>query len=289
MQQWLMAAIQQLQHVASRFRTIIHTRWARLLFFCVTLALGFTVSAQDENDTKLPDPPADLKPLVDRSKVKFRLYETKPLDQRYVGETHFDYSVRYQFSFRQRSGYSGGDNIARGSVRFGSIIVTPKIEVRIPKRYADQAMWESDLVRHEMEHVRINADPRIALLLRKRISNIKQFEIAMQQPGHATKSQVQAFVESRVNEQVAEVTRLVQTNNDVFDRLTSHGIRPGAIEESFFLRLYTLENLQEHDFETSGVASLLRSKRYRSYAAASADSESDADPDARAESDSVQP
>lgn len=246
----------------------------------VALALSMFVRgvAADENDNSLPKPPEEFSKLFDSGIAKLSFYTRRPSQQQYEGETRFNFSVKYRFQFRSRISRSQTGLIARGSITYSNVSIDQDLVISLPYYYQNKGIWDAQLVRHELEHVRISADPRITLLLRRLITSVNRFEIPLSSTRNVSREQVREYVDKRIKRHVAEVTRIVQSNNDLLDRITAHGRIWAERDPNFFLRLYTEGNLKDADFQSiEDLGTLLKSRRYRVYSESDDIKESSAD------------
>jgi hypothetical protein len=241
----------------------------------VSFVIGFCSVAPCQElawQEKLPSPPKELADLIERGQVNLRFYDMKPSDQRFDGETRFQYDVKYRFRFRpQGSGPSGS---SRATVAIRAIKVLPQNNISVPKSYAHDKIWTDPLIVHEFEHVQINSDPRLFLLLRAVVASIRTVSLddSTRVGGEAPafhEQLVSQKIDEEINRRVAAVTALVQANNDLLDQVTRHGVAAEYRDANFFKRLYTEQNLKDQNFPyTDSLKVLLRSRRYTRYARA---------------------
>ncbi|EMI43221.1 putative secreted protein [Rhodopirellula sp. SWK7] len=149
--------------------------------------LGYSCSAVEADENRkvnrhgqheltladLPEPPADLKPLIKKGNITFLIGGDRPSvvnpsrstsirGRRFDAETQFRLS--YSFKSRCRWGWDGASTSRRLAIDVGFSRL--RIEVRhlmwflnMPDR---ETFWESPLVRHEFDHVRLSSDPRVS-------------------------------------------------------------------------------------------------------------------------------
>ena len=227
---------------------------------CLSVLLPSVTPAQDLFE--LPKPPGELDLLMEAGSVEFLFYDQRPADQKFEGETHFNFDVGYRFRYQSRLGNKQGVPHHFVSVHFSNIRIETKNIIRIPRRYASVSIWDSSLVQHEFEHVRVNSDPRVELLIQELVNAIKRIDIKAKSRT-ISRAELTERVEKEIDKRVDEVTRLVQGNNDLLDTVTQHGISTSSRDPNFFYRLFTPENLADQKFSYSDdVKSLLKSKKY---------------------------
>jgi hypothetical protein len=137
----------------------------------------------------------------------------------------------------------------------------------LPVEMAEDDLWHSSVVKHEFDHVRISSDPRVVMLIRFLLDEIDFVEVATQRDaGGSTAIAGDEFrdaIDARIEAVVEAMGELLQANYDLLDEMTTHGDRQSDLDDNFFSRLYTEENLRKMNFvfldETSR---LLRQRKY---------------------------
>ncbi|MEC8556761.1 MAG: hypothetical protein VXZ82_17305 [Planctomycetota bacterium] len=224
------------------------------------LTFGQTATL-DNAVVELPKPPKGIAELFKLGDVKIQFYRQRPADQQYDGQTQFKINIDYRFQLHVQRVQTAQGVIARIRVTFTKIAVKHDIQISLPSSYAKKDIWETSLMLHELEHVLIDADPRITALLRKTVATIKTFNVPI---NLANQGNFKRMVADAIDKKVADMTMLIQKNNDLFDKVTVHGARPEDRDPNFFLRLYMEDNLKEQAFaDLKSVKTLIRSERYR--------------------------
>ena len=244
-----------------------------LSLYCLSVFLfSFTLSpftfgqtaTLDNAVVELPEPPKGIAELFKLGDVKIQFYRQRPADQQFDGQTQFKINIDYRFQLRVQRVQTAQGVIARIRVTFTKINVKHDIQISLPSSYAKEDVWETSLMLHELEHVLIDADPRITALLRKTVATIKTFNVPI---NLANQGNFKRIVADAIDKKVADMTTLIQKNNDLFDKVTVHGARPEDRDPNFFLRLYMEDNLKEQAFaDLKSVKTLIRSERYRNSA-----------------------
>ena len=237
--------------------------WMSAFVFSLTLPpLAFGQTAALNNGTiELPKPPKGIAELFKLGDVKIQFYRQRPSGQQYDGQTSFKINIDYRFQVRSQRIQTPQGVVARIRVTFSKIDVKHDIRISIPSSYAREDVWETSLMLHELEHVLIDVDPRITALLRKTIATIKTFDVPI---NLANQTNFKRIVAEAIDKKVADMSALIQKNNDLFDKVTVHGARPEDRDPNFFLRLYMEDNLKEQGFaDLKNVKTLIRGDRYR--------------------------
>ncbi|MEM7558159.1 MAG: hypothetical protein AAF394_03475 [Planctomycetota bacterium] len=237
-------------------------------FTLSSFAVGQTATL-DNAAVELPKPPKGIAELFKLGDVKIQFYRQRPADQQYDGQTRFKINIDYRFQLRSQRMQTAQGVVARIRVTFTKIDVKHDIRISLPSSYAREDVWETSLMLHELEHVLIDVDPRISALLRKTIATIKTFDVPI---NLANQGNFKRIVAQAIDKKVADMTTLIQKNNDLFDKVTVHGARPEDRDPNFFLRLYMEDNLKEQAFaDLKNVKTLIRGDRYRKSAQALAE------------------
>lgn len=230
-----------------------------LLFAALTI---FARLAAGQQPARPPEAPETLAPLVQAGRITWELYDEKPDDLSYDGETHFEIKLDYKFRTQLRPARLNGSVVQQVSVAFFSIKATVENRVRLPRTQLEKGFWQSQLVLHEMQHVQITSDPRVPLLVKSLLQRGSKLNF----PANTTlsESHIKDEIATQVNAVAKIVSDLVQANNDLLDQLTQHGTALLDGDPQFFRRLYTESNLKDQQFpRINDVQQLLRTKQYR--------------------------
>lgn len=236
-------------------------------FFC-SLAVGTfpgeaSLCAQESADLK-KDAPKFAKALMENDLLEIRFYDPATEPRKFLGETRFDLDCIYKFKFKAKTTQRGRTRKAGIRVTFTQVKVVCKSTVYLPKSYENKDdFWSTKLVRHEMEHVRINSDPRITLLIEFLTKMNTRFEVQLSSNESVNNESVKELLDDRTRLRREAVNSLIQFNHDDLDKVTGHG-GTGKIEESFFAQLFTKKNIENGKFEYSRtVARYLGSTKYQ--------------------------
>ena len=241
-----------------------------LPFFAFCLWIGAVAIAEDEPSriirelklSDLPPVPEDLKALVEANELTFRIGGTRPslIDRsgssgsrtrRFDAETQFrlSYTFRSRCQWKTVANSSSPDSIKQLAikVRFDRIRTSLKHQVWLRRMPDESAFWDSPLVRHEFDHVRISSDPRLVELFRKSVLTHQRMELtrAESEPliavayrkwnaswlGRGTllnylkNDDAKVWVKNAVQGEFDRLVELVEIRYAELDRVTDHGRR----------------------------------------------------------------
>jgi len=226
-----------------------------LILLCCTSAVGQTAIAEI---------PPYYKQLIAQANVEFEFYNSGAERNRYPGEASFLLYVDHRYRFR----YDTMEHHGRLHVKIrpGMQKVDCRIshKIRLPNQFDSDYRWGHWLVAHEFDHVAVSSDPRPAKLVEHLLRNLRLIHRTVD-PTETVDAQ---FVDRIVNEEIVKrreaVQRLIQSNYDLLDEVTRHGLRPIPDREAFFRSLYTKPNLQQMQFPyLAEVSGLLTERAYR--------------------------
>ena len=233
---------------------------SRIVLVFASLYYGPTTRAQLPSTP--PDAPVALAAWIDAGKITWELYDRKPEGLMFDGETYFEIKVDYKFRTQLRPIRENGIVAQQVSVAFFSIDAFVENRVRLPKALVTGEFWQSRLVLHELQHVRITSDPRVPLLVKTLLRRGCQLNF----PANAlpSESHIKDEIAKHVDATTKSVSDLVQANNALLDQLTQHGLELLDGDPQFFNRLYTETNLNDQQFpKIDDVRALLKTKQYR--------------------------
>ena len=239
-----------------------------LFFLCVCFAPA--VRAEDAEAPKvrelklsdLPPVPKDLKELVEANELTFRIGGPRPslMDQsrstgspnrRFDAENEF----RLSYSFGSRCQWKPVANPSTPNsikqlaiqVRFDRIRTSLKHQIWLRRMPDEPGFWDSPLVRHEFDHVRISSDPRLVELFRKSVLKHERMELtrAESEPlialayrkwnaswlGRGTwlsyldNEDAKAWVKTAVQAEFDGLVEMIGIRYAELDRVTDHGRR----------------------------------------------------------------
>jgi hypothetical protein len=139
----------------------------------------------------------------------------------------FDYASRSRWRIRR----AGGRRELIISVRFARVRWEPSHVIWFKETSPPpDSFWDSPLVRHELDHVRLSADPRLGRRFEAMLREQNVFRVAVHDSVPVTPSFVRARVDEHVREIFGRVIDLIEIRYRELDRLTGHGTRPVGAE-----------------------------------------------------------
>lgn len=203
----------------------------------------------------LPKPPLELQPWLKAGNVQFLSGGRRPstvtgtrstgaAGQRFDAETKFRLS--YEFSSRCRWWWRDDRLLVRVTYRRLGLSVSHEVWFR--QRPTDlNRFWESSLVLHEFDHIRLSSDPRVLTRFKESVRENNQLEFDLaevrtllddetirpdgnwssrQRDSRLKSDQVRRLVNARVREHFDRTVQLLEIRYQELDRVTGHGARP---------------------------------------------------------------
>ncbi len=177
-----------------------------------------------------------LAKLIERGDVVFFVGEHTPdAGNRYFsirpgakvgGETYFQLGFDYRCRSRWRIQESDGRRLLTITVSYQQIKLTRSHEIWLRKRPESSGFWNSRLVLHEFDHVRLSSDPTIE---KRFVEKLRQQATVTEEIGSrlkVTDAYVQSVVDRHANEVFDETIELINIRYKELDRQTDHGLRP---------------------------------------------------------------
>lgn len=201
----------------------------------------------------IPQPPVELKRWLDAGDVRFVVGGEPPpaelwsdaeaaerdrplpparqrLGDRLGAETRYTIAFDYASRSRWRIRRSGGRRELVISVRFGRVRWEPSHVIWFKEAPPRESFWDSPLVRHELDHVRLSADRRLGRRFEAMLRQENVLRVALEDSVAVTPSFVRARVDEHVRETFGRVIDLIEIRYRELDRLTGHGVRPVGAE-----------------------------------------------------------
>jgi hypothetical protein len=181
------------------------------------------------NVANLPKPPSAIRDLIGSGRVTFeaghREESGAPSDgPRLAAETRFQ--IEFKYSSRSRWTVARDNRRVVINVRFLSITWKPKHTVWFRRRPATEDFWTNDLVLHELDHVRISNDPRLAARFAESLREQRVLVHIISPRDVVNQSFVDRLVGEHVERVFAGITDLISIRYQELDRITKHGRRP---------------------------------------------------------------
>ena len=209
------------------------------------------------------DAPRELKRLIADGKVKV-VYDSDPEFEK-ANRGWADFNVRLDHSFKYNLTKSHKND--RWKVKLVVTKFEPKIElthlIRLPASFKSPEIWQSQILRHEFDHVAVSLDPRAMLLLRHLLAHLPVIERTLEPDEEPSNERLSQFITEEIDRRHRAVIELMRQNNVLLDKVGAHGALPVPDRAAFFAKLYTKEHLAEMKFPfVEQVLDLLKSPKY---------------------------
>lgn len=209
--------------------------------------------------TDLPAPPPEIEALVTRGDVTFLVggmqpSTVDPADSSTASRRKFDAETCYRMSFTFKShcrwGFADPGQSQRLAIQTRYSKLQLQVEHRVWLREMPEidSFWESPLVRHELDHIRLSSDPRLNSRFVDAIQRLGKIELTANESRPliaAAKSRqregsprnrtllsrlvaddAQRWVDDRVRAEFDRTVELVEIRYRELDRQTDHGRMP---------------------------------------------------------------
>lgn len=209
------------------------------------------------------DAPQELKRLIADGKVKV-VYDSDPEFVK-AGRGWADFNVLLDHSYKYNQTKSKKNG--RWQVKLVVHKFEPKIElthlIRLPASFKSPEVWQSQILRHEFDHVAVSLDPRALLLLRYLLAHLPVIERTLEPDEEPSNERLSQFINEEIDHRRRAVIELMRQNNLLLDKVGNHGLQPVPDRAAFFAKLYTKEHLAEQKFPFVGqVLGLLSTAKY---------------------------
>lgn len=209
----------------------------------------------------LPPPPAELAELIEAGRVTFVIGGRRPSETKedssniattrrydrgfgrrgrwgsqlsFDAETNFEVHLDYRSRCRWRVRWEKDERRVVVSIRFSNIKVEPTHVIWFKRPIAADEFWDSPLVRHEFDHVRLS----VMVANQKSFADDLREHATIERPieGNAKidRANVLPLVDVHVKERFAERLDLIEIRYQELDRQTRHGTRPLDRESELF-------------------------------------------------------
>lgn len=217
-------------------------------------SLNATARGQSERQPlpleQLPDPPSDLAALIQLGSVQFVVggtattqpgsatapeAEPDPVNQsrrrlwrrrsitRFDAETSFTVRVNYNSQMRWRIRQRDDERQLRITVRFRDVTVNTSHVIWLRRLRSRTRFWDSALVQHEFDHVRISTDARFQSSLEDDLRERNVIERTIDDDFKVDQESVQTLVDELVTDRFNQMTELINIRYRELDRQTNHG------------------------------------------------------------------
>ena len=212
---------------------VLPQRWSVGLFVlgCVLLGAMEVANGQTPREVKLsevPKPPQQLEQLIAGGDVSFEVGpRAASSGSRIIGETQYDISYQYKSQAKWNLlPAQQGARVVLINVRFSRVQWKTTHVIWLRHEPATEGFWSDSILLHELDHVRLSNDPRVA----KRFPELLKKHTVIRhplQPGEiAGRELTDQLVEREVRLVFEELTDLIAIRYRELDRETMHGQRP---------------------------------------------------------------
>lgn len=258
-------------------RRSARTVWAFSMLAC--LLHSFASAARSEDKTTLPpsqvnDPnrepipsdfaPDDIKRMIQDGKVTV-VYDSEPEFVK-AGRGWADFHIQLKHTFK----YDMTKQLKKN--RWQVKVTVTKFEsqmelthlVRMPAPTKSPTIWQSQLLRHEFDHVAVGLDPRPLMLLKYLLNRLPTMERTLEPKQKPSNELITKWIDEAIDARLTAVRSIITQNNITLDKVSQHGGIPVPERAAFFAKLYTKENLAELKFPfIDDVLPLLESPDYQ--------------------------
>ena len=184
----------------------------------------------------LPQPPEAIARLQRAGNVSFVFYDPAVHARRYAGETRFSIDYRSKSRFRWRLvRQATGQRELVIRTNFDALHFDLKHQILLPVTLANEQFYQSQLVRHEFDHVRISTDPRFQKRLAEWLKSELQI-VRVEVVANSSKNELNELANTVVQQQADQLFQrmlaLIQVRYSELDQTTRHGAAP--LPEDFF-------------------------------------------------------
>jgi|GEM_PF-3990019 len=207
-----------------------------------------------EASAEEPRPPQAVQALWERAGARLRFVDRSEWPRPFDGWTDYRIDVKYKFVSR----WEGSGKRWRLSGKITEWEVQRTALVLMPTSYQVGDPWATPLARHELDHLRVIAHPRIDALLDRLREDLPVIRLDSP-PDEAT---AEPAIREQIEARIHAVVKLVGQMGEELDRQTEHGVRP--LFEEWLDQLYSEADLKRFEFPyLEEVRSLVRTQAYR--------------------------
>lgn len=174
---------------------------------------------------ELPEPPKSIKRWIDAGVLKFSFGGRQPSNKGMMAETTYRMVHRYRSNPRWTVRQTTSNRICQIRLRFRSVQLKTTHEIWFLERPDSVSFWQNPLVLHELDHLRLSADPRLADRFQELVRQETVIERSVDSGESVNAGWVQNQVDQYVQNQFAKVSDLASIRYRELDRLTAHGRR----------------------------------------------------------------
>ena len=225
-----------------------------LLVVCILVAaITNQVGAQSVKPHPwISNAPGEFVRLIDRGNIQIVVDDDRVLKEGKTALTVFQFVIDYDFKFRHQ--VLGFDN--QSQVWQANIVAwmdQPKVKldhkIYLQSTFSPSSPWESKLLRHEFDHVAISTDPRLLKIIKRALQQRRQWAAKWEQASAPSEKDIRKSILESFKSDVTSLEQLVQSQYDVLDQVSFQGLSAIRMRTDFFKRLYTVEGLDQCNYE----------------------------------------
>jgi len=200
----------------------------------------------------LADAPGEFVRLIDRGNVKIKVDDKRIRQANKAALTSFRFIVDYDFRFRYQWIESNrNENLWRAKIM--AWMDQPKIRLEhtifVPSTFTPTIPWQSNLLKHEFDHVAISTDPRLEKILKRVLQRRRVWVAEWDQATMPTENDLRAKIKDDLTFETKSFEKMIQSQYDQLDRESVDGLQDISDRQKFFLDLYTVAGLERTAFE----------------------------------------
>lgn len=179
----------------------------------------------------LPEPPPEIQRWFAANDIEMTFGNRSlspsesPQGVPFRAETSYRMKHRYRSNPRWSIDRSGQTRTCTIQLRFRSIQLRTSHQIWFMQHPDTETFWTDPLVLHELDHLRLSADPRLAKRFAGLLRSEPELRISLEPTDRVDARWVQQQVDRYVQKQFAKISDLVLIRYQELDRLTQHGLR----------------------------------------------------------------
>jgi len=227
-----------------RFQDRLKTALLVTLNQLILYSLSLTADAQETNISK-PHPWLNLAPteylrLIDTGNVELKIDDDFLDRNQKNAVTVFKVLVDLTFStnFKVTPSNTGKSHV-RFTVRYGKPKFRMEHTILIRSTLRPVDPWKDIVLQHEMDHVAISTDPRLALMVNYLYSEPQTWDQLIESTNPPSSATIDEQVQRRSKILIEQIERAIQIQYDLLDQKTNQGMSSIAKRSDFFWSLYS--------------------------------------------------
>ena len=192
--------------------------------------------------------PAPIDHLLELGRVRIEFYPPPPTRRPFPGLTNFTLTTHWKYDFTWKSRIERRATVVSVAIKFQEVRPELVQVIELPQSYDDVELWSTSLMQHELDHVRLNTDPRALLLNAAVLNNLTSLEFTLPRGIQPTQKIIAEKVSAECEARRKAVVDLMNAQGERLDRQSRHGERNLEHRLQFFLEAYQKEQLAELKF-----------------------------------------